>query len=69
MLAPDAAADKQARIKQLAQRITVLAQDAEQGSRSYSEFEIVLAGLQAEGKFPDRSAVSTVAEAFLEIAV
>jgi hypothetical protein len=47
MLAPDAAADKQARIKQLAQRITVLAQDAEQGSRSYSEFEIVLAGLQA----------------------
>jgi hypothetical protein len=67
MLAPDEAAGRQLRIEQLAKRIAALADAAEQGSGSYREFEALLTDLHAEGKFPDSSAVSAVAEAYVEV--
>lgn len=64
-LVPSAkAAAHKAKIEELARALGNLADDAEEGFGSYREFEAILAGLHAEGKFPDNAAVSAVAFAF-----
>jgi hypothetical protein len=66
MLTPDEEASQQRSIEKLAGEISDLANEAEQGSGSYQQFEAILVALHDAGKFPDNSAVSAVAAAFVE---
>lgn len=61
---PAEAAARQITIEGLARALESLADDAETGAGSYQEFEVILAGLHAAGKFPDNASVSAVAFAF-----
>lgn len=64
VLAPEKAAERQRTIEALATRLGELADAVAEGAGSYRQFEEVLAGLHALGKFPDNAAVSAVAFAF-----
>ena len=66
MLSPDEAKKRQATIEILAQELQSLADIAEKGAGSYREFDAILGGLHAQGKFPDNAAVSAVAFAFAD---
>ncbi|MGD0103844.1 MAG: hypothetical protein ABSC06_07380 [Rhodopila sp.] len=66
LLTPSEAAGRQRDIETCAEEIGKLAALAEQGSGSYQQFEVILTGLHKMGKFPDASAVSAVAAAFVD---
>ena len=64
VLSPEKAAERQHAIEALATRLGELADAAAEGAGSYQQFEEILAGLHALGKFSDNGAVSAVAFAF-----
>jgi hypothetical protein len=66
MLLPDETVVHQREIEALADEITALAIDAEQGEGSYQQFEAILTQLHGLGKFPDNADVSMVANAFVD---
>ena len=64
MLTLDERAERKLAIEKQAARLTILADEAAQGSGSYRQFESILTELQKLGKFPDNASVSAVAHAF-----
>jgi len=69
LFTPEQAAQRIARVKQIAEEIRSLAAEAQQGRGSYEQFEALLRRIHADGKMADPLLVSTLAAAFPDPAI